>query len=107
MKPVSTVAVAGTEAIGEDRRWDTRNKVLKNVQMRYRDKAQQERQELVTLVDISRNGLYFTTATQNCQVGMELHVALPNTNTECLGEVVHTKKLRSGRIGVGVRVLNW
>jgi PilZ domain len=107
MKPASTVAVAGREAIEEDRRWDTRNKVLKNVQMRYRDEAQQERQELVTLVDISRNGLYFTTTTQSYQVGMELYVTLPNTNTECLGEVVRTRKLQSGRIGVGVRVLNW
>lgn len=103
----STVAAVGTQVLEEDRRWDTRNKILKNVQMRYRDEAQQERQELVTLVDISRNGLYFTTATQECQVGMELHVALPNTNTECLGEVVHTKRLRSGRMGVGVRVLSW
>lgn len=107
MKPVSTVAVAATEAIEEDRRWDTRNKVLKNVQMRYRDNAQQDRQDLVTLMDISRNGLYFTTATQGYQVGMELYITLPNTNTECLGEVVRTKKLRSGRVGVGVRVLNW
>jgi hypothetical protein len=103
----ATLGVVGTGVSEEDRRWDSRNKVLKNVQMRYRDAAQQEHQEIVTLVDISRNGLYFTTATQDCQLGMELHVALPTTNKECLGEVVHTKRLRSGRMGVGVRVLSW
>jgi hypothetical protein len=107
MKPASTVAVVGTEVMEENRRWDTRTKIMRNVQIRYCDETRQNRQELVTLVDMSRNGLYFTTPTQNWQVGMELHLALPTTNKECLCEVVHTKLLRSGRLGVGVRVLSW
>jgi len=59
-----------------------------------------------TLIDISRDGLYFTTRAQRFEVGAHLRVILPNSS-ECVCEVVRTEELPGAGIGVGLRIVSW
>jgi hypothetical protein len=60
----------------------------------------------VTLIDLSRDGLYFTTRSERFEVGGYLRVILPNSS-ECVCEVVRTEELPGAGIGVGLRIVSW
>lgn len=88
----------------EDRRTNTRTKFLKSI--RVRDVAGTLKEEAGTMIDVSRDGLYFTTRSQHYQVGMQLRVTIPETSTECTCKVARMEELPNGRYGVGVRLLS-
>lgn len=89
----------------EDRRFNKRTRVLKNIRILHVDPSNYE--EIGTMVDISRDGLYFIARSDYFQVGMELRLILPTSGSECKCEVVRTERLPNGRKGVGVRILGW
>lgn len=60
----------------------------------------------VTLIDMSRDGVYFTTRSQRFEVGAHLRVMLPNSS-ECVCEVVRMDELPNSGIGVGLRIVSW
>jgi hypothetical protein len=89
----------------DDRRWDSRKKVLKRVRIRRIDNAQEE--EVGTLIDLSREGLYFTARSHQYQPGMELRLIFPDAASACSCEVVRTEQLANGHLGIGARILGW
>jgi hypothetical protein len=91
--------------IDEDRRDDSRVKVLK--QVRISDLAGTQFPELATVVDLTREGLYFTTRSSQFTIGTELQLAFPDTGSECSCVTVRVEQLPDGRQGVGVRILGW
>jgi hypothetical protein len=97
--------VAGAAPLPEDRRFNTRTKFLKNIRIRHVDPSNYE--EMGTMVDLSRDGLYFIARSDYFQKGMELRLTLPHTGSECTCEVMRTERLPNGRKGVGVRILGW
>jgi hypothetical protein len=96
---------AGAALLPEDRRSNTRAKFLKNIRIHHVDSANYEK--IGTMVDLSRDGLYFIARSDYFQVGMELRLILPNSDSECRCEVVRTERLPNGRKGVGVRIIGW
>lgn len=60
----------------------------------------------VTLIDLSRDGLYFTTRSQQFELGAKLRVTLPSSS-ECVCEVVRMEELPGASIGVGLRIVSW
>jgi hypothetical protein len=109
MKPLGDKSLPFSEvdalALAEDRRWNERNKLLKNVRILQMDPTRGE--EIGTVVDISRDGLYFTAQSAEYQIGMPLRLIVPDAKTACTCEVVRTELLPGGRTGVGVRVFAW
>jgi hypothetical protein len=89
----------------EDRRLNSRAKFLKPLRVRRADPGIAE--SVGTMTDLSREGLYFTTQSSEYQVGMLLQMTLPDTGSECSGEVVRIEPLPRGRSGIGVRILAW
>jgi hypothetical protein len=107
MKPLSdkSLPLPDAVALDEDRRWNERNKLLKNVRILQMDPSRGE--EVGTVIDISRDGLYFTAQSAEYQIGMALRLIVPDAKTACTCEVVRTELLPGGRMGVGVRVFAW
>jgi hypothetical protein len=60
----------------------------------------------VTLIDLSRDGLYFTSRSHRFEIGTKLGVSLPNSS-ECVCEVVRTEELPGAGEGVGLRIVSW
>ena len=79
MKPLA-VDTAGIEALEDEHRWNPRSKVLKNVHIRYGGPLHEEQEAMVTLIDASRDGFYFTAGNHDCNVGMKLRLALRTCN---------------------------
>ena len=63
--------------------------------------------EIATVVDISREGMYFTVRLGHYRVGMEMSVKIPSLGFEGLGRVVRIEKLPNGSFGIGCLVLGW
>ncbi len=108
MKLVAKIPVplSAADALADDRRWNKRNKLLKNVRIqRPTDPSRPE--EVGTVINISREGLYFTAQSHDYQIGMELRLIVPDAKTECTCEVMRTERLPGGRAGIGVRVSGW
>ena len=103
-KALTFEEIAQTALLGEDRRCNTRVKVLKPVRIRHVDSSHEE---AGTITNLSRDGLNFTARSNHYQVGMELRLTLPYAGSECTCEVVRIQQLENGRVGVGVRVLRW
>jgi len=103
-KALTFEEIARTALLGEDRRFNTRVKVLKPVRIRHVDSSHEE---AGTVTNLSRDGLNFTARSNHYQVGMELRLTLPYAGSECACEVVRIQQLENGRVGVGVRILNW
>jgi len=92
-------------ALEEERRWNERNKLVKSV--RILQLVPSCREEMGTVIDISRDGLYFTVLSDDYQVGKKLRLIVPDAKTACTCEVVRTERLPGGHTGVGVRVFTW
>jgi hypothetical protein len=89
----------------EDRRCNERNKFLKPIHIRHVDPPHSQREG--TMMDLSRDGLYFTVRSPHYEVGMQLHLTLPHSGSEWTCEVVRTERLPNGGQGVGVRILDF
>ena len=89
----------------DDRRDDSRVKVLKQVRITALDGAPQA--ELATVVDLTREGLYFTVRSPQFNVGTEVRLAFSDTGSECTCVTVRVEQLPDGRQGIGVRILGW
>ena len=100
---IENVGKAGL--LDENRRTNSRAKFLKHIRIRHLDSAHAD--EVGTMIDLSRDGLYFTTRSNHFQAGMELRVTLPGTGAECSCEVVRIEQLQNGRLGIGARILGW
>jgi hypothetical protein len=94
-----------TLMVEDDRRDGNRVKVLKHV--RVSDLAGTRAAELATVIDLTREGMYFTIRSNQLTVGTELHLVFPDTGSECTGVAVRVEQLPDGRQGVGVRILSW
>lgn len=96
-------ALGGAVDLAEDLRCNERAKFRKNVSI---SPIGSSLSYTVTLIDLSRDGLYFTTRSQRFELGEQLRVVLPNSS-ECTCEVVRTEELPSAGIGVGLRIVSW
>jgi hypothetical protein len=99
-EPVDSAAV-----LEEDRRSNSRAKFRKQIHIRHA--APSVGESSGTVIDLSRDGLYFTTPSTHFQVGMQLQMTFPDSGSECTGEVVRIEALPQGRSGIGVRILGW
>src|SRR5947209_5315458 len=67
-------------------------------------------EEVRTTLNVSRDGLYFTTSLEHYRVGMLTAVTFPYSpadpvKMEEIGEVVRVERLGDGRTGIAVRFL--
>lgn len=93
-------SVTEAEVLLDDRRYDDRVKCLKHIRVRGVASSQEE---VGTLIDLSRDGLFFTVRTHDYPVGMELRLNLSDAEWTC--EVVRTELFSNGSLGVGARIL--
>jgi hypothetical protein len=91
--------------LNEDRRLNDRAKLLKEIGIRLAEAPNAE--ETGTLIDLSRDGLYFTGSSTDYRVGMEVCLTLAHTGAQCKCEIVRIEQLRQGRFGIGARILAW
>jgi hypothetical protein len=91
--------------LDEDRRCNGRTKFLKHVRVERLDSPHSE--QLGTMINLSRDGLYFTVHAADYKVGWQLRVTLLEAKSDWQCEVVRTERLPNGRLGVGVRFLDW
>ena len=89
--------------LDDDRRSNDRAKFLKHIHVRCVNAPHEE--ETGTMIDLSRDGLYFTARSRHYRVGMELRLNLPLTNSEWSCEIVRMEELPNGNQGIGVRIL--
>jgi PilZ domain len=89
----------------DDRRYSARVKLIENVKVRRLNSSHDA--EWGTLVDLSRDGLYFTSRSRHYQVGMELGLSFGSTGLECVCQVVRVENLPGGRLGIGAGILSW
>src|SRR5665213_4055893 len=87
----------------EDRRCNGRAKFMKRICIRRAGCSGNE--EAGTMIDLSRDGLYFTARSHDYVIGTELRLNLPSTGAEWTCEVVRTEVLPNGSLGVGVRII--
>jgi PilZ domain len=87
-------------AVEEDRRYNTRNRVLTRVQIRRMDAPHIE--DVGTTQDLSRDGIYFVVRSQDYKIGMRVLVTLSDTQTQWTCEVVRIEQLPNGGQGVAV-----
>ena len=93
----------GAVDLAEDLRCNERAKFRRNVSI---SPVGSSLTFTATLIDLSRDGVYFTTRAHHFEVGDHLRVTLPNAS-ECICEVVRTEELPSAGIGVGLRIVSW
>lgn len=91
--------------VEDDRRDVSRVKILK--QARISDLDGTEYAELATVIDLTREGLYFTVRSPLLKVGTELRLFFPDVGSECTCVAVRIEQLPDGRQGIGVRILGW
>jgi hypothetical protein len=92
----------------KERRQSPRENLSEPVRIRPCDPRSPE--EVCPTLNVSRNGLYFMTATQHYVLGMNVFVTLnyradDETHREQIGDVVRSQKLGSGNWGVAIRIL--
>lgn len=104
-KALTLEQFANASLRAEDRRINARIKCLKSIRIRHLDSSHDE--EVGTMTDLSRDGLYFIARSHHYRVGMGLRLSFPKTSSECTCEVVRIEQLPNGRLGVGVRILGW
>ena len=91
--------------IDDDRRVHDRLKLMETIHITCFDPGRT--QEIATVVDISREGMYFTVRADHYRVGIEMSVKIPSLGFEGLGRVVRIEKLPNGSFGIGCLVLGW
>jgi hypothetical protein len=62
-------------------------------------------EEVGTMIDLSRDGLYVTARSHDYPLGTQLLLQLPSTGSEWTCEVVRTEVLPNGSLGMGVRII--
>jgi hypothetical protein len=90
-----------------DRRREPRVRVTRPVYVQPADPANSDFEEVRTMKDFSRSGIYFTTERDFYSQGMQLYVvpAVGCFNFEYVGEVVRVDRLADNEYGIAVRVL--
>jgi hypothetical protein len=78
---------------------------MKTIHILCFDEAHTE--ETATVVDISREGMYFTVRSDHYRMGLEMSVKIPSLGFEGLGRVVRIEDLPNGYFGIGCLVLGW
>jgi hypothetical protein len=96
---------AAAPGAAEDRRIHDRLTLMKTLQIFDFDSGQLL--ETTTVVDISREGLYFLTRSPLYRIGMKVNLAIPSLQFEGSCEVVRIEKLPTGYLGVGGFILAW
>jgi hypothetical protein len=103
----------------EDRRCNDRAKFMKPIRIRRQNSSpagslagfstgadtESGSEELGTMIDLSRDGLYVTARSHDYPLGTQLRLQLPSTGSEWTCEVVRTEVLPNGSLGMGVRIL--
>lgn len=87
----------------EDRRSNDRARFINHVRIARQNSSDAE--EVGTMIDLSRDGLYFTARSHDYPLGTELSVHLLSTGAEWVCEVVRTEMLPNGSLGIGVRII--
>jgi PilZ domain len=90
-----------------DRRREPRTQMARPVYVRPSDPNGERFEEVRTMTDFSRSGLYFITERESYFDGMQLYVtpAFGCMNLEYVGEVVRIERLPFGEFGIAVRLL--
>jgi PilZ domain len=91
----------------KDRRREPRTRGARPVYVRPADPNCKPFEEVRTMRDFSRDGLYFLTELSCYSKGMRLHVipAFGSLNLEYVAEVVRVERTPSGEYGVALRLL--
>jgi hypothetical protein len=103
----------------EDRRSNDRAKFMKPIRIRRQNPSpagsptgtpagagiESGSEELGTMIDLSRDGLYVTARSHDYPLGTQLRLQLPSTGSEWTCEVVRTEVLPNGSLGMGVRII--
>jgi hypothetical protein len=99
----------------EDRRTNDRAKFMKPILIRRQNSphagaqagagTESGSEELGTMIDLSRDGLYVTARSHDYPLGTCLRLQLPSTGSEWTCEVVRTEVLPNGSLGMGVRII--
>ena len=105
MREMSFVETGYSTVEVEDRRIHDRLKLMKTIHITSLDPAEIE--ETATVVDISREGLYFTVRSHHYRIGAELRVTIPSLDFEGVCRVVRIEELPSGSLGIGSLILGW
>ncbi len=105
MQEESIAANGSSTGSPEDRRTHDRLKLMKTIQINSLDREFPP--ETATVVDISREGLYFTVRLPHYTLGMKLQVNIPSLDFEGVCTVVRIEQLPGGYLGIGTLVLGW
>jgi hypothetical protein len=105
MRQQSFDEIASAVATAEERRTHDRLKVMKTMHISALGSTIPK--ETATVVDISRQGIYFTVRSNQVRVGMEMTVTIPSLGFEGMCRVVRIEDLPNGDVGVGGIVLGW
>jgi hypothetical protein len=97
--------ISNTSVAAEDRRTHDRLKLMKTIHISCLDPGLPD--ETATVVDISREGLYFTVLLRHYHMGMEIRVTIPSLQFEGPCRVVRIEELPSGHLGIGSLILGW
>jgi hypothetical protein len=95
----------------EDRRSNDRAKFMKPIRICRQGPsvngsgAVSGSEEVGTMIDLSRDGLYVTARSHDYPLGTQLRLQLPSTGSEWTCEVVRTEVLPNGSLGMGVRII--
>jgi hypothetical protein len=108
-------AVPNALLTDEDRRSNDRAKFMKPIRIRRQKSSpagsptgagtESGSEELGTMIDLSRDGLYVTARSHVYPLGTQLRLQLPSTGSEWTCEVVRTEVLPNGSLGMGVRII--
>jgi len=91
----------------KDRRREPRTCIARPVYVRLVEPDGKQVEEVRTMKDFSRDGLYFLTEQSCYSTGMQLHVipAFGSLNLEYVAEVVRVERTSAGEYGVALRLL--
>ncbi len=106
-KRIFATKEAAASASRKDRRREPRIRAERLVHVQPAALSGERYEEVRSMRDFSRSGIYFTTERATYRPGVRLHVvpAFGGLNLEYLGEVVRVEQLPFGEYGVAVRLL--
>jgi PilZ domain-containing protein len=107
MNPTDSVLAVGKGTLAavaeEDRRYNDRVKFTTPIRIRRQNSSRDE--EVGTMIDLARDGLFFAARFHDYPLGAELRLYIPATGAEWTCEVVRTELLPNGSLGIGVRII--
>jgi PilZ domain len=95
---------------GQEKRKCHRAKIARPLRVRPSEPRDEHFDEVVTSVNASREGIYFTTRRETYYLGMRLFITFPYSsandpmNCEYVGQVVRIEKLPNNKIGIAVHL---